>query len=113
MSEEPHRVSLLGSMKRSTLQIQSHHRIIDTQMTGYEKATLTLATFKTSDVGECAAEVWADKAEHKRRPLNRPYLTQIRLLVFTVLKGCCTQSQTQYGGNAISVSQATTAIDTH
>ena len=24
----------------------------DTQMTGYEKATLTLATFKTSDVGE-------------------------------------------------------------
>ena len=43
-------------------------------MTGYEKATLTLATFKTSDVGECAAEVWADKAEHKRRPLNRPYL---------------------------------------
>jgi hypothetical protein len=52
MSEEPHRVSLLGSMKRSTLQIQSHHRIIDTQMTGYEKATPTLATFKTSDVGE-------------------------------------------------------------
>ena len=31
---------------------QSHHRIIDTQMTGYEKATLTLASFKTSDVGE-------------------------------------------------------------
>jgi len=25
---------------------------IDTQMTGYEKATLTLASFKTSDVGE-------------------------------------------------------------
>jgi hypothetical protein len=31
---------------------KSHHRIIDTQMTGYEKATLTLASFKTSDVGE-------------------------------------------------------------
>jgi hypothetical protein len=52
MSEEPHWVTLLGSMKRSTLQIQSHHRIADTQMTGYEKATLTLATFKTSGVGE-------------------------------------------------------------
>ena len=36
----------------SSFDEQSHHRILNIQMTGYERATLTLATFKTSDVGE-------------------------------------------------------------
>ena len=63
-------LSVVGIEKTNKATIASH----DTQMTGYERATLTLTSLKTSDVGERATEVWADKAEHKRRPLNRPYL---------------------------------------
>lgn len=79
-------------------------------MADYERATLKLATLKTSDVGECAAEVWADKAERKRRPLNRP------CLILQVARIHCVEESLDAElrhtvANAISMSQIATAVN--
>ena len=59
----------------------------DIRVNGYERATPKLATLTTSDVGEKATEVWADKAEHKRRPLNRPFLITNQVVRFHCVEG--------------------------
>jgi hypothetical protein len=54
MREEPQWVNLLGSMKKTnTMRINKVSiASYETQMESHERATLTIATLKTSDVGE-------------------------------------------------------------